>query len=118
MERLADEVGGNAIAGSRFRYNGFLADRVVAGPGRADCCGRAGILAHVCSMCAIATCDDCVRRPSGPVHARAWRAGVTSPLCNCLLDDEGNVRWSLRGSECMLDDGSGRLRPVFYVWPS
>ena len=112
---MGEDYGRDLIAGSRFRYGGFLADHVDARAGRADCCGRAGPLAHVCSMCSVVCCERCVSECAFP--ARAWRAGVTSPLCQCLLGADGRLRATSRGAECMLDDGSGRLRPVLYMWP-
>ena len=115
MTRLGEEYGRELIAGSRFRYGGFLADHVDAPAGRADCCGRAGPLAHVCSMCSVVWCERCESECAVP--PRAWRAGVTSPLCQCLLGADGRLRPTSRGAECMLDDGSGCLRPVLYMWP-
>lgn len=118
MEGITAEIGAGLVAGSRFRYGGFLADFVRVNAGRADCCGRAGLVAEICPMCSIATCVQCVLRPHGVPSARAWFAGVVSPMCQCLFDDDGAMRPTSRGAECMLDDGSGRLRPVFHTWPS
>ena len=112
FRRLAREYGEGIVWGQRCRREGFLADRVVAPEGRNDCCGRAGEVWQICSMCAVATCVRCAKTSSS--LAFAWRAGVVSPECACMFDAaERDMRCVLRDASCMLETGSC-LRPVWF----
>ena len=71
----------------------------------------------LCSVCAVATCDVCVRAGSAaPAWLRqdvqqprsgAWRAGVVSPFCACMVHegDGDDVRMVplARGATCLVE---------------
>lgn len=119
MGRMAEVWGATFPGFTRFRYNGFIADEVMARVGRADCCGQAGKVHTLCSFCTIVWCERCARNPPGlpSEMARACAAGVLSPECACMYDGSGGMVRRARGASFMLDEGSGRLRPVWFSWP-
>ena len=102
---------GIAMRVQRQRSGGFIADNVIAWSGRADCCGREGPVAEICSLCSVATCERCVRDP--PRHSLHYTLDGLAPECACMFNAAADVMPVARSAECMLDDDSGLLRPVW-----
>ena len=120
MARLVQDWGEATIAGPRYRYGGFVADRIAGRFGRPDCCGQGGEVGYVCSMCSVAVCNQCLRG-DGREH-RAWRAGVTSPECACMWGGPKGGREMVplaRGATCMVigESNAGSTGDNAMLWP-